>query len=197
MTQRAVAPVTGVIPQHIADYYHTHIAGVTNSYVDYFVTATDGRGNSAKSQIFHVWVGEGAAGSGGGGNTNPCSGRVCVSPAPPVQGQSMTISYDPTGGPIAGHVAVHARRPFAQGLDGIHDGGRRLVLDGDRLDGILGDVAVVGHDEGHRLADVADLVGGEWALRARLDQRGMRDQQRARGVELAQLGRGRDEVDAR
>ena len=100
MTQRVVAPVLGVTPQYLADYYYAKVGGVTNSYVDYYVTATDARGNTYKSPIQHVWVGQNLG--GGGANTNGCNGRVCVLPASPTQGNSVTISYDPTGGPIAG-----------------------------------------------------------------------------------------------
>ncbi|MCX8090964.1 MAG: carbohydrate-binding protein [Verrucomicrobiae bacterium] len=104
MTRRVVAPVLGVTPQYIADYFLVRVRGITNSFVDYYVSATDGRGNTFKSPIQHVWVGAPAATSGGGtpGNTNGCQGRVCVSPSLPVQGELVTILYDPTGGPLAG-----------------------------------------------------------------------------------------------
>jgi len=74
---------------------------VTNSYVDYYVTATDARGNTYKSPIQHVWVGANLGGSSGSGGTNGCNGRVCVSHVPPAQGNNVTISYDAANGPIA------------------------------------------------------------------------------------------------
>jgi hypothetical protein len=107
MTKRVVAPVIGVTPQYIADYFYAKVVGVTNSYVDYYVTATDGLGNTFKSPIQHVWVGLNLAGSGGGTTNMPgCIGRVCVSPTNFVAGNSVTISYDPVGGPIAGSSTV-------------------------------------------------------------------------------------------
>ena len=47
--------------------------------------------------------------SGGGGLTNPCNGRVCVSPVPLVAGNTATITYTPAGGPISGaaQVCIH------------------------------------------------------------------------------------------
>ncbi len=63
MTQRVVAPVTGVTPQFIADYYYAKVTGVSNAFVDYYVTATDSRGNTFKSPIQHVWVGQNPGGS--------------------------------------------------------------------------------------------------------------------------------------
>ncbi len=103
MTQRVVTPVLGVTPQYIADYYYAKITGITNAYLDYYISATDSHGNARKSPIQHVWVGSGQGG-GNGGTTNPtgCNGRVCVSPSQPVAGSPVTIEYSPSGGPIAG-----------------------------------------------------------------------------------------------
>jgi hypothetical protein len=103
MTQRVTAPVTGVSPEHIADYYHTRIAGVTNSYVDYYLSAQDSRGNMVRSQIYHVWVGAGAV---SGGTTNQTGDRVLVSP-PPTNGLPVTIFYDASGGILAGANPVY------------------------------------------------------------------------------------------
>lgn len=105
MTQRVVAPVIGVTPQYIADYYWTKVTGVADSYADYYVEATDARGNNYKSPIQHVYVSPVPTG-GGGGSTNGCNGRVCVSPAPPVAANPVTISFDPSGGPLSGAGAV-------------------------------------------------------------------------------------------
>src|SRR6185295_5581423 len=66
------------------------------------------RGNIFKSPIQHVWVGENlGGGSGGGGNTNGCNGRVCVSPAPPVQGSNVTVFYYPSAGTIPASTNTH------------------------------------------------------------------------------------------
>jgi hypothetical protein len=99
MTKRVVAPVIGVTPQAIADYYHVKVGGITNSYVDYYVTARDMYGNTYNSPIQHVHVGVGQSSSSGGGG-NGCNGRVCVSPSPPTNNTSVTIQYYPSGGPI-------------------------------------------------------------------------------------------------
>ena len=109
MTQRVVAPVIGVTPQYIADYYYAKVSGITNAYVDYYVTAVDKRGNTYKSPIQHVWVGAGQPGPGGGGttNTNGCVGRACVLPLPVTQAGPVTVYYYPAGGPIAGANPVY------------------------------------------------------------------------------------------
>ena len=103
MTDRSVTPQNTVLPpKYIADYYYAKVSGITNSYVDYYVSATDAYGNTYKSPIQHVWVASGIPGTGGGGaNTNGCVGRACVSPAQVTQGNPVTILYYPAGGPIA------------------------------------------------------------------------------------------------
>ncbi len=116
MTQRSVpASVPAVVnstPAYLADYYYTKVTGLTNTYVDYYVSATDGRGNTYNSPIQHVYVAPmptGGGGNGSGGSTNGCIGRFCVSPATPVAGSPVTISYSPAGGPLASasQICIH------------------------------------------------------------------------------------------
>jgi hypothetical protein len=96
MTQRVVAPVIGANPQFIADYYYAKVTGISNAFVDYYVSATDARGNIFKSPIQHVYV---AAGSGGG--SGGVSGPVSLSPTNPVAGNSVTVQYNAAGGNLA------------------------------------------------------------------------------------------------
>ena len=97
MTCRAVTPILGVTPQYIADYYYAKVSGITNAFVDYYVSASDSLGNVCKSPIQHVYVGSGtgaASGTGGGG-------PVSVSPPAPVAGYPVTIQYVATGRGLA------------------------------------------------------------------------------------------------
>jgi len=105
MARRLVAPVAGVTPQYIADYYYAKVSGISNAFVDYYVTASDGLGNTCKSPIQHVYVGTGSG--SGGANSGGCDGRVCVAPVPPVTGVSATIQFYPAGGPLASATAVN------------------------------------------------------------------------------------------
>ena len=97
MTRRVTNAVS-VTPQYIADYYYAKVSGISNAFVDYYVSATDARGNTCKSPIQHVWVGAGSGGSSGGGGSG---GPVSVSPVPPVAGNSVTIQYAAAGRAIA------------------------------------------------------------------------------------------------
>ncbi|HTQ52490.1 MAG TPA: hypothetical protein VMJ12_17415, partial [Candidatus Acidoferrales bacterium] len=103
MVRRVTPPVSGYTPEYIADYYYAQVTGISNAFVDYYISATDAYGNTRNTPIQHVWVGAGSGGGsgGGGGYTNACVGRACVSPSPPVQADSVTISYSTNGSPIA------------------------------------------------------------------------------------------------
>jgi hypothetical protein len=83
------------MPTVIADQYTAWVRDIRSKLVDYYVEATDSRGNVKRSPIQHVWIGDGA-GAGGGGSA------VTLTPTPPTAGQSVTISYNPSGTPLAG-----------------------------------------------------------------------------------------------
>jgi len=113
MTDRSVAPQNTLLPpKYIADYYYAKVTGLTNTYVDYYVSATDSYGNTFNSPIQHVYVSPtptgGSGGTGGGGGSG-CVGRFCVSPTTPVAGNPVTITYTPAGGPIssASQIDIH------------------------------------------------------------------------------------------
>jgi len=78
------------------------VNGIRSKLVDYYVEATDARGNVRKSPIQHVWVGDGN-GAGGGGSGGDV---VAVTPDPLVAGSSATVSYNPAGRPLAGAATV-------------------------------------------------------------------------------------------
>jgi hypothetical protein len=107
LTRRIATNSSGYSPEYSADYYYTQVTGISNAFVDYYVSAADTYGNTCNSPIQHVWVGSGSgAGSSGGSNGNGCDGVVCVTPAAPVTGSQVTIQYDPVGGPIASATTV-------------------------------------------------------------------------------------------
>jgi hypothetical protein len=56
MTKRIAAPVIGTTPQFIADYYYAELTRLSDTFVDYYVTASDTRGNVFNSPIQHVYV---------------------------------------------------------------------------------------------------------------------------------------------
>lgn len=82
-----------VLPKAIASLYYAKINGLSDTLVDYYVAMTDTHGNTFKTPIQHVYVGN-AQGSGGGG-TNP---NVYWKPESPLQNDKITItvSHDQT-----------------------------------------------------------------------------------------------------
>jgi hypothetical protein len=106
MTRRVAGDSSGYTPQYLADYYYVKVAGISNAFVDYYVSATDAHSNTYKSPIQHVYVG---AGSGGGGGNTGSSGPVSVTPTNPVAGNPVTIQYVAAGRNLsaAANIYIH------------------------------------------------------------------------------------------
>jgi hypothetical protein len=103
--------------------------------------------------------------------------------------------HDP-GGQIVGDIVMDARGGGIQRALEPADGGQGLVHDVDQLRGILGDVATVGDHEGDELADVADAVGRERPLGARMGKVRVGDQERTGLVQLPDVAGGQHQVHA-
>jgi hypothetical protein len=89
-------------PAARAQKYDATIAGQNNTLINYFVEAVDTAGNTNRSEIFHVWVGED---TGGGGETGP---RVEFDPPAPDGCNPVTIQYRKAGTPLGGaQVYIH------------------------------------------------------------------------------------------
>ena len=105
MSSSDVAPQNGVLaPTYRALRYGAMITGQQDVLIDYYVESIDGAGNVTRSDIQHVWVGQAAAPPGDGG--------VTIDPDPAQAGQSVLISYDPAGGPLAAAGQVHLHYGF-------------------------------------------------------------------------------------
>ena len=97
-------------PANRAMRYRAQINGQTNVLIDYFVEATDNKGNVTRSDLDQVWVG--TASTGGGGGSGGTSGPVTVSPATPVNGQPVTVTFNPTGRALASATSVNIHHGF-------------------------------------------------------------------------------------
>ena len=105
MTRRVAANSNGYTPEYQADYYYTYVTGISNTFVDYYVSATDSYGNTQKTPIQHVWVAAGSTSGGNGGNNNGTV--VSLSTNPPTAGNPVTIQYNPTGRVLASASTVY------------------------------------------------------------------------------------------
>ena len=97
----------------VADYYFarlddTSLPGFRNKLLDYYIEATDSKGNISKSDIQHVWVADfsGQTNGGGGGVGTP-STVATASPNPPIAGQPVTITYNPAGRALAAAASIN------------------------------------------------------------------------------------------
>ncbi len=87
------------LPIHIADQYWVRLTGYSDVLLDYYIEAEDSLGYVKRSPIQHVWVGT------GGGGAEP-DNSVRWKPEFPEAGDSVTIYYDPSGGPLSAAPAV-------------------------------------------------------------------------------------------
>ncbi len=93
----------------VADYYFakisdSNVADFRAKLLDYYIEATDLRGNVHKSEIQHVFVADDNGQGGGGTDPDPV---VSISPEEPTDAQSITITYNPAGRNLAGASQVY------------------------------------------------------------------------------------------
>ena len=87
MTGISITPKTNVEPIEKALEYSAEISGMTNTFVEYFVEATDQLQNTSRSLIQYVWVGTSTNGGGTGGQTS-----VTISPKNPTKEDPISIT---------------------------------------------------------------------------------------------------------
>jgi hypothetical protein len=103
MTRRVATNSSGYTPKYQADYYYAYVTGISNTFVDYYISAADSYGNIRNTPIQHVWVGTGS-GAGGQSQNGPV---VTLSTNPPTSGQPVTIQYNPSGRDLSGTATVY------------------------------------------------------------------------------------------
>lgn len=91
MTPTSIASITNPVPTYKADEYSGMITGLKNKLVDYYIEATDTKGNVQKSDIFNVWVGN-------GDDTNPNAPVLTVAPIGGTYIGGTTVTLSSTGG---------------------------------------------------------------------------------------------------
>ncbi|MCB2153894.1 hypothetical protein KQI84_03340 [bacterium] len=100
------------LPDYIADHYSVEVKDLRDVLIDYYVEATDTAGNVKKTDIYHVYIGDG---SGSGGEETD---RVTLDPNPPQAGQTLTITYDASSTSLDGaaDVCIHRGKNDWQSL---------------------------------------------------------------------------------
>lgn len=94
MTGKTIVSITNPVPDHKAQEYSAEVKGLKNVLVDYYIEATDSKGNVSRSMILHVYVGDGK-----GAGPDPIDpdrpsllGSYTVSPAEPTADDVITIT---------------------------------------------------------------------------------------------------------
>ena len=84
---------TNSAPTFKAQEFSAMIEGYNDTYIEYYVEATDTRGNSSRSLIQYVWVGANTStgGNGGNGGGNAGNTRVTIIPENPTSEDTLTI----------------------------------------------------------------------------------------------------------
>lgn len=93
-------------PGHIAEHLSAQVPPRPETLLDYYVEVVDGAGHVERSDIFHVWIGDGT------GAPTPGDDAVTIAPDPPEQGAVATLVYDATGRPLDGAAQVYAHTGF-------------------------------------------------------------------------------------
>ena len=105
------------------------------------------------------------------------------------------VAGRPVHADIVGRLVVELRRSIRHGLFLIDHGRQGPVVDRDEIEGVVGDVGVLGHHRGHAVADVAHPVHGQHAVWGNVVLHAAgREGARERVDRIAQIGAG-DHVD--
>ena len=101
-------------PAAIADYYFAKVTQFRGQLVDYYVQATDNKGNMTRSDIQHVWVEDDETPAGpGGGSTKRAS--ASFSPAAPLDTDDITVAFDAGTSDLAHAEPVYCLYTFDAG----------------------------------------------------------------------------------
>lgn len=92
MTPSKIESITNPKPIYKADEYSAKIEGLKGVLVDYYIEATDTKGNVSRTIILHVWVGDSQVGPDPGDDPVTTLGSYTVTPAQPTANDEITIT---------------------------------------------------------------------------------------------------------
>ena len=103
-------------PAAVADYYFAKVTQFRGKLVDYYVEATDSRGNKTHSDIQHVWVDDDGTAPGEGGGGGGSSASASFTPASPTDCGDITVTFKAGDGVLKGATEVKMGANFT-GID--------------------------------------------------------------------------------
>ena len=92
MTGKSIASITNPLPAYKAQEYSAEVKGLKEVLVDYYIEATDTKGNVSRSMILHVYVGDGKGSTPDDPEQPSVLGSYTVSPAQPTTADVITIT---------------------------------------------------------------------------------------------------------
>lgn len=92
MTGKNIGSITNPLPEYKAQEYSAEVKGLKDVLVDYYIEATDTKGNVARSMILHVYVGDGNGSSPVEPDQPSVLGSYTISPAQPTKDDVITIT---------------------------------------------------------------------------------------------------------
>ena len=92
MTPKSIPSITNPLPRYKAEEYSGEIKGVKKALVDYYIEATDNKGNVSRSMILHVYVGDGQADGPDDPTVGTKLGSYIMTPAEPTTDDVITLT---------------------------------------------------------------------------------------------------------
>ena len=127
MTAKSIPSITNPQPAHKAEEYSAEVKGLKDVLVDYFIEATDTKGNVSRSMILHVYVGDGEGSTPIDPDQPEMLGSYTISPANPTVNDVITITaVNGTAGLIL-HWGVN---DFAKPIEAYLPAGSQYYTDG-------------------------------------------------------------------
>lgn len=100
-------------PAAVADYYFAKVTQFRDQLVDYYVEATDNKGNMMRSDIQHVYVGDDGTPAEGGSGGKRAS--ASFSPSAPLDTDDITVEFNAGTSDIANAATVYCLYSFDAG----------------------------------------------------------------------------------
>ena len=127
MTAKSIPSITNPQPAHKAEEYSAEVKGLKDVLVDYFIEATDTKGNVSRSMILHVYVGDGEGSTPIDPDQPEVLGSYIISPANPTVNDVITIT---AANGTAGIILHWGVNDFAKPIEAYLPAGSQYHTDG-------------------------------------------------------------------
>ena len=127
MEGEMITSITDPMPEYKAEEFTAELTGLEEQMVDFYVEATDSEGNTAKSVIQHVWVGDGEGAQQPGPGPDD---QITWTPEEPEAGEEITIVIDEPHTDATLHWGVN---DWTEPVEAYHPEGTESFDDGEAV----------------------------------------------------------------